>query len=766
MRSRPFNAAGAAVLGLIAGTLLGASTPVVAETLDFAPLVVELCVNHDPDCLQSILWQAPDGEIYADAATLEALRLQLAAAKVGGAYGELYRLSALPGAVYSFDAAAQKIELTVHPQAFYGFQTRIGQAETVPLSTGRGAYLDYDLTAGYGDSFFSSGLFNLGTHFGSASLRTSFLAETLAGESSAGRLETQFVLDDPEDMRRIIIGDAISESAPWGNALRFGGIQVGRNFGTQPWLITSPLLSARGSAVVPSTVDVLLNGRPVASSPVPPGPFEFDDLPVISGAGELTIVTRDALGREQVVSQPFYSSSLLLAPGLSDYSFSIGSIRQDFGLEPNSYSGFLASASWRQGITDAWTVEGHGEYVAGFNSTFGLESRLRISSFGVLSLTAAASRSDAGSGSLYGMGLTRQAKALSFSLEGYRRSIDFVTAADIEGRFAPERRVVASIGVRLRDNVSISLVGAEDRYATDRSKSLTTTLSWSTTFGQLSLTANELITDHRDRGVYLSFTWAFGSRSTLSLSGLSSKQGAMRSSRASVTFRRAVPADQGFGFGLQANTDNLYEAEGMWRHAYGTLSADLTQSFGASRHYLRAAGSVVAFGGVVKPTRRIDQSYALVDAGGLADVEVFLENQPVGVTDKAGYLLIGGLRPYEVNHISFDSARLPLDILVSSEKIKVRPAAHAGVLVPLPISKLRTVSFRLKQPDGSWVPVGAQVLVEGRSGLVGYEGLIYIEAEDRLVQGEAKWGSGTCRFTLEVAPSAGVARELEETACE
>jgi len=55
--------------------------------------------------------------------------------------------------------------------------------------------------------------------------------------------------------------------------VRFGGVQFGTNFSTQPMLVTTPLLAAHGEAVVPSTVDVFVNGRPVASESVPPGPF-------------------------------------------------------------------------------------------------------------------------------------------------------------------------------------------------------------------------------------------------------------------------------------------------------------------------------------------------------------------------------------------------------------------------------------------------------------------------------------------------------------
>ena len=115
--------------------------------------------------------------------------------------------------------------------------------------------------------------------------------------------------------------------------MRFGGVQFGTNFATQPTLVTTPLLAARGEAVVPSTVDVFINGRPIASETVPPGPFSIENLPAITGTGQLQVVVTDALGRQQVLTQPYYSGSTLLRAGLNEYSFELGAIREDYGLE-------------------------------------------------------------------------------------------------------------------------------------------------------------------------------------------------------------------------------------------------------------------------------------------------------------------------------------------------------------------------------------------------------------------------------------------------
>ncbi len=79
------------------------------------------------------------------------------------------------------------------------------------------------------------------------------------------RLDTAWTRDFPDRMATLRVGDSFSSPGGWGRAVRFGGVQFGTNFSTQPMLVTTPLLAAHGEAVVPSTVDVFVNGRPVAS---------------------------------------------------------------------------------------------------------------------------------------------------------------------------------------------------------------------------------------------------------------------------------------------------------------------------------------------------------------------------------------------------------------------------------------------------------------------------------------------------------------------
>lgn len=76
------------------------------------------------------------------------------------------------------------------------------------------------------------------------------------------------------------------------------GVQVRSDFSMRPDLVTFPLPTVTGSTAVPSTLSVLTDGNLVASSQVGAGPFEVPQLPVTTGAGEITMTVTNALGQQ------------------------------------------------------------------------------------------------------------------------------------------------------------------------------------------------------------------------------------------------------------------------------------------------------------------------------------------------------------------------------------------------------------------------------------------------------------------------------------
>lgn len=206
-----------------------------------------------------------------------------------------------------------------------------------------------------------------------------------------------------------------------GRSVRFGGIQLATNFATQPGFIPFPTPVISGEAVLPSTVDLIVNSFTRLEQDILPGPVSISNLPAVSGEGEHNLMVRDILGRERVITQPYYVSNTLLLEGLKDYSPDIGFTREDFGVESNQYDRFIVAGTYRTGLSNQFTGELRAELLDD-QQTAGFGGSYLWPSLGVVSLGVATSRSDLGSGGMLSLGVVRaggrSAANLSDGLKG------------------------------------------------------------------------------------------------------------------------------------------------------------------------------------------------------------------------------------------------------------------------------------------------------------------------------------------------------------
>jgi outer membrane usher protein len=279
-------------------------------------------------------------------------RLRLADLKRAGvhidAQGELLFLDEMPGVTANYDQRLQRLAIDV-PASYLPAQ-RLGKKKRkfTPASYDVGALLNYDayVSGGRGTSGQAS-LFHEARAFGAAgTLSTTGVVRSGPGKTYV-RYDTRFRRSDEATATTIEVGDFITRSLPWASAVRLGGIQVSRDFGVRPDIITYPLPQFAGSAALPSTVELLVGNQRIAGGEVKPGPFALDTLPPINGAGEANLIVTDMNGRSIQTALPFYVSSNLLAPGLTDYAVAFGALRQNYGIKNFDYGSVAGSASLR-----------------------------------------------------------------------------------------------------------------------------------------------------------------------------------------------------------------------------------------------------------------------------------------------------------------------------------------------------------------------------------------------------------------------------------
>lgn len=234
---------------------------------------------------------------------------------------------------YKYEPRTQTIEITAANDALLGHEFDASAQADAPVSalTGKGLVVNYSLLGSGSEKSSGPALALDG-----ASLTLDGRAFSPLGTLTATGIVRQFSevgedflpLDfawsyaDPEELLLWRAGDFISGGLSWTRPIRMGGMQMQRNFSLRPDLITQPLPSFSGSAVVPSTVDVYVGNTKTYSQDVPAGPFEISNIPTVSSNGTARIVVRDAAGHETETTAPFITATTLLRSGL--YDFSVG----------------------------------------------------------------------------------------------------------------------------------------------------------------------------------------------------------------------------------------------------------------------------------------------------------------------------------------------------------------------------------------------------------------------------------------------------------
>lgn len=763
---------------LLALFLAAARAAVLAADLSPSPaedaigevLLIAVNINgHDRTEVVSALRLA-DGGIAVAERDLRNWRLKPAAGKVLQVDVQPYvRLDDMVGLEYRLDAGSQTLMLSAPASAFASSALSYAGAGVSGLTPSRpGGFFNYDLNwQRDGGQDRSGGLFEVGAFNAWGSGTATGLWHGTGLEPRWLRLDTTWNIDMPERMQSLRLGDAVSRAGSWGRSVRFGGLQWATNFATQPGFITFPMPSLRGEAALPSTLDVYLDNARLLRTEVPPGPFDLTNVPVMTGQGELQLVVRDLLGRQQVINQPYYASASLLKPGLHDFSYEVGLVREDYGLASNRYGRAMLAGTDRLGISPGFTRELRAEILAD-QQTLGAGGVWLLPSWGrfhlgTLSLGAAASHGPEGYGGLFALGAERQARNLSFSLQAEYADRDFVQLGRLPG-VSPRRRLAASLGVPVAGRglglsyVSQSTWEGDDRRLVSASYSLAIGAG-----GQLGLYALRDLSG--DAGLSLGLIWTVALDPRTSLSADLNHQD--HQERKTVQLQRNLPAGNGLGYRLLAGDDERYQAGATWQTERGVLSAETARSAGQDAYRAGLSGGIAIAGGGVFQGRRIDDSFAVVKVGDYAGVRVYRDNQEVTRTDGQGLALVTRLRAYQANPVGIEQADLPIDAEVDTLQLKLTPALRSGVVVDFPVRRSRNASFRLIDEDGRALPPGTLVRLadEDREFQVGYDGLVFIAGLASNNRLQAEWAGHHCVAELAMGDPAEPLPDLGSLIC-
>ena len=218
-----------------------------------------------------------------------------------------------------------------------------------------------------------------------------------------------------------------------------------------------------------------------------------------------------------------------------------------------------------------------------------------------------------------------------------------------------------------------------------------------------------------------------------------------------------LPLGNGYGYHAMASTNQAMEADVILQSQAGVYSARVDRYLEHTNVNLNARGSAAYFAGHAILSRPIEQSFALVDVPGFPGVDVYYRNQLMGHTNKAGYIYLPDLLPYQENEIHIDPLTLPINSSVGDLSQQVITYRKSGALVLFDVKRSHDILLTLKLDDGTLVPSGAVLKInhdEKASFPVGYNGQAYVTGNVLAdISGEVTWDDGSCQFNLHLAPN-------------
>lgn len=753
-----------------------------------APLLLELVLNGQATGKVGQFVEGPNG-LAATAAELTALGLAVPDSLA--ATTTPIPLAALPGLKAELNMAEQRLRVTAADTALRPTDLTAPEAEeSTPVSpAGTGLVLNHDTLLTRTSQATSLGSALDARVFGPwGVLQSTALASLAPAANTVQRLDTTYLYTDPDNLRRWRLGDLTAGMLTWSRAVRLAGAQLASDFSLQPGFVSFPQPLVSASAAVPSTVDVLVNGIRQYSQPVTSGPFQVRNLPVVNGAGELSVNVQDALGRQTTVTLPFYAAAELLRPGLSSYSLEAGVVRQSYGLPDDGYAGGAALASLRTGLLDWVTGEAHGELATTLQQG-GLGLAIRVGTLGVLSLAAAASHSSADSptaatkpltGTTYSAAISRKSAGFALGLSAQIASAGFRDVAALGN--APYPRLVlnasAARGFGPYGSLALGYVRQQGGRPSVSTANLTATSLAGGNVSLLTATWSLPISERfalistgfkdlagTNLGISVSLTFLLGGRDSGS-AGIASDHG-----RGSTTLqydRTALEAGElGFTVTDQEGIGATREAQAEYASPWGRAVAGISNGGNGTAVQAGLRGGIVWADSALLFADPVNDAFAIARTGDVPGVPVLFENRHVGDTNAAGRLLVPALNAYQPNTIAIDPDHLPEDAQMDRVSQLVRPPSRAGVIVDFGVRRSRAALLRLTLPGGAPVPVGASArLPGGDPAPVGHDGEAYLTGLSDSNDVEVTLPSGAlCHASFRLPPSGGAIPKIGPLPC-
>lgn len=688
-----------------------------------------------------------------------------------------------PGLVYEVDEKELAVRLTAQPGLFEKKSIDLSGIPETSVShlqhtTGFINYgISYVMDGGLDMNSLSMPL-EAGLSVSGALLYSSFSYLKTPAEEKLVRLFSNLTLDSPASARRFVAGDLNATSGQLGSSAALAGFSVFRNFSLSPYYVKSSGLDISGVLSTPSEVDIYINGNRVTSETLPPGEFTLMNVPNVSGSGDAQLVIKDAFGKVEKLSVPFYLSTALLKPGVSEYGYSAGFKRENLGLESLGYGGAAFLGFHRLGVTRYFTAGLRAEADSKVINT-GASASFLLGRAGEADAAGAISNHDGTPGWAWSLAYGYAGKSFNAgaSARAFSKLYSNINLSPSQARPRLERTLRAGYNHRAIGSVSAALTQTDNYEGADSTRAsvfYSTRISKDVSF---FMTAGRTKAETEINDAFAGLIILFGENS----SGGLNYQWQDASSSQAVFLNKNAPAGTGTGYRLHAERAAVQGAESEFSGSgfvqYNTsraiFSADVRNTAGQMSYTLNASGGIAFIDRSAYATRPIDDSFALVKVGSIKGVKVYSSNQLVATTGEDGEAIVPGLISYYDNDISIDDTDIPVNYSISGITRHISTAYRGGGVVNFDTARLQGIGGRLfvvekgeKKEAAYW---GLRLSVQGADSesIVGKNGEFYLEnIPPGRYPARLFLMDKDCEFDILIPESDSVMLDIGEVSCE
>lgn len=696
------------------------------------------------------------GELILPEATMRTLGVEPGKIWQQGLEGSM-PLHALAGESFVVDYERLALETRLLPEVLRTSQVNVTERRTAspprtpePSRAARpSAILNYDMAAGTNsrNDAWHSAFYELTLGQGRSQCQTEYLDTS---ETSWQRLNTHCRRDWPERRLTATVGDALGTGGPLAGPWGYSGIHIGTDFALQPNLLTIPARSITGIVDQPSTVEIWIDNALNYRQDIPAGPFELNNIPLRTGAGEVSAFITSAFGQQQYFAYEFYVDRSLLAPGLSDWSLEAGKLRTRVFGGDNQYGEEFVSGQIRRGLHQHLTM-GFSFQATETLNVANASAAFVVSDWLAIDSSVATSRHHGEVSDLaWQARISHENQWLNVSYQLSRKPVDYYDLARLAGTNAPDETRQLSVGMPLGHGASFNYNEIYRHYDSGLELGLKTagfTFRLGD-FGSLRLSAahTESETSQAIYGAHL--TVPFGNRHNASFS-TNTEDGHHWQS---ASLQKNLPSGPGYGYLADFSTGDPYQRGTLSFDAQGSagrLSVRGDSFNGDQRGSLGASGSVLASADGFDLSRRTQGSYAVVDVG-VADIPVYHGGQLKAYTNADGSALVPGLRPFERNLIKIRAEDVPLDVQPETLSMSITPGRGEVTKVNFAFKRESYIRGTLKPAtEKATIPAGANVYLDGAPvTVVGQDGAFFIAAQSNTFSFTVDTSHGLCTVSV------------------